>query len=531
MRDDRFDAVCGQARAWPFEEARKIIGRLEREQDENRPVVLETGYGPSGLPHIGTFGEVFRTTMVRNALNRLTDRPTRLIAFSDDMDGLRKVPDNIPNPELVEQYLGKPLTRVPDPFGTHESFGHHNNARLRGFLDSFGFDYEFLSSTDCYRSGRFDDALLAVLRHYDSIMAVMLPTLRSERQRTYSPFLPLCQRTGNVLQVPVDEVDAAAGTIVYTDPETGKRIETPVTGGHCKLQWKVDWAMRWHALGVDYEMSGKDLIDSVKASSRICSILGSVPPAGFSYEMFLDENGEKISKSRGNGIAIEDWLEFGPPESLSLFMFQQPRRAKRLSATVIPRATDDYVTFRAAAAASEPEKLVENPAWHLHDGLVPGDSVPLSFSLLLNLASVCHAEDVGVIWGYIRRYTPDASPETNPFLDRLARHAVRYYQDVIQPTKRYRAPNTAERGALEDLARTLSALPADASPETVQSAVYEVGKRHPFENLRDWFKALYQILLGQDQGPRFGSFVALYGIEESVAMIGQALEGDRRLSA
>ena len=520
------DELLSNARAWPFEEARKIIKRLGGKAPEKGHVVLETGYGPSGLPHIGTFGEVFRTTLVRNAFTRLTGIESKLIAFSDDMDGLRKVPDNIPNREAMAEFLNKPLTKVPDPFGTHESFGAHNNAMLQGFLDSFGFEYEFRSSTDGYTSGQFDTALMDVLRNYDKIMDIMLATLREERRRTYAPFLPICPRTGNVLQVPIIERDVDAGTVVYEDPETGAKVEVPVTGGACKLQWKVDWAMRWHALGVDYEMSGKDLIDSVKASSRICRVLGSPPPDSLSYELFLDDQGQKISKSKGNGIAVEDWLKYGPPESLSLFMFQQPKRAKRLYFDVIPKNTDDYVSFRSKLAGEEADKRIENPAWHMHGGDVPDDAVPLSFGLLLNLASVCHAEDTSVIWGYIRRYAPDASPEANPFLDRLAGYAVNYYQDFVRPAKTYRTPDAKERAALEDLSSELSGLIAGISAEDIQTAVYEVGKRHNFENLRDWFKALYQVLLGQDQGPRFGSFVALYGIEESVALIDRALNGE-----
>ena len=520
------DELLSNARAWPFEEARKIIKRLGGKAPEKGHVVLETGYGPSGLPHIGTFGEVFRTTLVRNAFTRLTGIESKLIAFSDDMDGLRKVPDNIPNREAMAEFLNKPLTKVPDPFGTHESFGAHNNAKLQGFLDSFGFEYEFRSSTDGYTSGQFDTALMDVLRNYDKIMDIMLATLREERRRTYAPFLPICPRTGNVLQVPIIERDVDAGTVVYEDPETGAKVEVPVTGGACKLQWKVDWAMRWHALGVDYEMSGKDLIDSVKASSRICRVLGSPPPDSLSYELFLDDQGQKISKSKGNGIAVEDWLKYGPPESLSLFMFQQPKRAKRLYFDVIPKNTDDYVSFRSKLAGEEADKRIENPAWHMHGGDVPDDAVPLSFGLLLNLASVCHAEDTSVIWGYIRRYAPDASPEANPFLDRLAGYAVNYYQDFVRPAKTYRTPDAKERAALEDLSSELSGLIAGISAEDIQTAVYEVGKRHNFENLRDWFKALYQVLLGQDQGPRFGSFVALYGIEESVALIDRALNGE-----
>ena len=517
-----------QARSWPFIEARRIMKRIERDGPPPHGIVLETGYGPSGLPHIGTFGEVFRTTLIRRALARMCDLDCRLIAFSDDMDGLRKVPDNIPNREMMEEHLHKPLTEVPDPFGTHDSFGAHNNARLMSFLDSFGFEYEFLSSTDCYRSGRFDAALLRVLERYDDIMAVMLPTLREERRRTYSPFLPVCPRTGHVLQVPILARDPDAGTIAYADPATGGTVETPVTGGRCKLQWKVDWAMRWHALGVHYEMSGKDLIDSVKASAKICRILGSSPPESLSYELFLDEQGRKISKSKGNGISVEDWLRYGPPESLSLFMFQQPRRAKRLFFDVIPKNTDEYITFRGKLGEQPPDQVLDNPAWHIHAGTVPDDGVPLGFSLLLNLASVCHAEDKDQIWGYITRYAPGTSPETHPFLDQLAGHAVSYYRDIVQPTRSYRAPDDTERAALGELAGALRNLSTDSSGEEIQNVVYAVGRENGFEPLRNWFRALYQILLGQDQGPRFGSFVAVYGLAETIALINRSLEsGDR----
>ena len=530
--------LAENARAWPFEEARKLVERIGGATPEKGYVLLETGYGPSGLSHIGTFGEVVRTTMVRRAFETLSDVPTRLFAFSDDMDGLRKVPDNIPNRDLLQPHLGKPLTRVPDPFGTHESFGHHNNARLRAFLDGFGFEYDFVSATECYASGRFDAALLQVLRLYDQVIRVVLPTLGAERQATYSPFLPVCPRTGVVLQVPVVERDVAAGTIGYDDPETGERVTVPVTGGACKLQWKCDWAMRWYALDVDYEMSGKDLIDSVKLSSQITRILGGRPPEGFNYELFLDEQGQKISKSKGNGLSVEEWLAYGPPESLSLFMYQQPRRAKKLHFDQIPKAVDDYLTFLGKVQDEEPSARLENPAWHIHEGEPPaiaaataaGDNRPrpdqISFGLLLNLASVCHAEDKAVVWGYVARYAPGATPESDPLLDRLVGYAVRYYRDFVRPAKQYRAPSPVERGALEDLKAALGSLAPGASAEDIQSEVYEVGKRHAFENLRDWFKALYEVLLGQSQGPRFGSFIALYGVAETVALIDRALRGE-----
>jgi len=514
------------ARAWPFEEARKLLARTKGAVPAKGHVLFETGYGPSGLPHIGTFGEVVRTTMVRQAFRRLSDVPTRLIAFSDDMDGLRKVPDNVPNREMLARHLGKPLTAVPDPFGTHASFGAHNNARLRAFLDQFGFDYEFMSSTECYKSGIFDEALLAVLRHYAEVTDVVLPTLGPERRATYSPFLPLSPRSGIVLQVAMVETRPEAGTVVYRDPETKTLVEAPVTGGHCKLQWRVDWAMRWAALGVDYEMSGKDLMDSVKLSSRICRILGAAPPEGFTYELFLDENGEKISKSRGNGLTIEEWLAYAPAESLSLFMYQKPRAAKRLYFDVIPREVDEYVAHLETFPRQGPTERLENPVWHIHDGHPPAADVPLGFSLLLNLASACHAGDKAVMWGFISRYAPGAAPATHPLLDRLVGHALAYYRDFVKPAKRYRAPTGQERAALEELLGVLGRLPADADGEAIQTEIYEVGKRHDFANLRDWFKTLYEVLLGQSQGPRMGSFIALYGVRETADLMRRALAGE-----
>ncbi len=513
------------ARAWPFVEARNLLKRVGGKTPDKGYVLFQTGYGPSGLPHIGTFGEVARTTMVRQAFARLSPIPTRLFCFSDDMDGLRKVPENIPNRDMVAAHLGKPLAAIPDPFGTHESFGEHNNARLQAFLDDFGFDFEFQSSTEWYKSGRFDAALLKVLERYDEVMAIMLPTLGPERRRTYSPFLPICPETGRVLQVPVVERDADAGTIVYRD-EAGGLVEVAVTGGHCKLQWKPDWAMRWYALDVDYEMSGKDLIDSVTVGGRIEKALGGRPPAGFTYELFLDENGEKISKSKGNGLTAEEWLRYAPRDSLALFMYQKPRAAKRLYFDVIPRTVDDYLSFLARFEGEDEAKRLENPVWHIHDGKPPKPSAHLGFAMLLNLASVCNTEDPAVLWGFISRYAPEASAENAPILDTLVGCAIGYYRDFVKPAKKYRAPNEMERAALADLLGALEALPNDADSEAVQTQVYEVGKRHDFAELRTWFKALYEILLGQEQGPRMGSFMSLYGLHESAALIRRALAGE-----
>jgi lysyl-tRNA synthetase, class I len=519
------------SRAWPFVEARALLERYPDGPPEKGYVLFETGYGPSGLPHIGTFGEVVRTTMVRRAFSLLSDIPTRLFAFSDDMDALRKVPDNVPNQEMLQAYLGRPLTSIPDPFGTHESFGHHNNARLRGFLDQFGFEYEFISATDCYRRGRFDQALLLALRHYDAIVEVILPTLGPERRATYSPFLPVSAKTGRVLQAPVVARDADAGTIVYLD-EDGSEVETPVTGGRCKLQWKADWAMRWVALAVDYEMAGKDLIDSVRLSGRICSLMGGRPPHSFIYELFLDERGEKISKSKGNGLAVEDWLKYAPAESLALFMFQKPKTAKRLHFGVIPKTVDEYLDHLRRYPAQPPPAQLENPVWHIHGDEPPREGTDLSFSALLNLVGVCHSEDKAVIWHFVSRYWPSAAPETAPMVDRLIEHAIAYYRDFVKPTLRYRRPTAEEAAALDDLARELEALGPGADAETLQTLVYEVGKRHAcFTDLKTWFQALYQILLGQSEGPRMGSFIALYGVAETVALIRRAIAGENLANA
>ncbi len=504
-------------KAWPFDEAARLAARIEASGKD--VALFETGYGPSGLPHIGTFGEVARTTWVRHAYVKLTGRPTRLLAFSDDMDGLRKVPDNVPDREMLAGYLGQPLTRVPDPFGTHDSFGAHNNARLRAFLDGFGFEYEFASSTEYYASGRFDAALIRTAERHDEIVRTILPTLGPERRATYSPFLPLHPRTGRVMQVRIDQVDPAAGTIAWQDPDSGERFETPVTGGACKLQWKADWAMRWHALGVDYEMSGKDLIDSVRLSGRVCAVLGSAPPVGFTYELFLDEHSQKISKSKGNGISVEEWLRYAPPESLAQFMYNSPQRAKRLFFDMIPRAVDEYLANAAKLPAQDEAARLVNPAWHIQHGSNVDFTSPVPFGMLLNLASVVNADTPAMLWGFLRRYSPEAAPGASPFFDSLVGHAIAYYQDFVRPAKHYRPPAPFEQAALDDLADALRALPLGAEAGSIQDAVYEVGKRHPFPDLRAWFGCLYQVLLGQEEGPRFGGFIALYGVAETIGLI------------
>lgn len=521
--------LAQNAKAWPFEQARALLKRLRNMEKQGKPkvgpVVFETGYGPSGLPHIGTFGEVVRTTMVKTAFEALVgdEFETKMICISDDMDGMRKIPPTVPNPEALEQYMQMPLTAVPDPFGTHDSYGAHMGARLCEFLDGFGFEYEFLSATTCYKDGTFDPMLLKALEKFDDIMKVMLPTLGEERQATYSPFLPISPTTGRVLYVPMKSIDAKAGTITFDD-EDGTETTLPVTGGNVKLQWKPDFGMRWAALGVDFEMFGKDHQDNAPIYSKITRILGENPPQQYVYELFLDEDGRKISKTKGNGISVEDWLKYATPESLSLYQFQKPRAAKKLYFDVIPKAVDEYLTFLEKYPNEEPKRQVENPVWHIHGGNPPVETSPISFALLLNLVSAVLPTDRAQLWGYISRYAPDATPGSQPMLDRLAGYAMAYYRDFVESTKSYRAPSDQERAALEDLAGRLRTYDGAVESADLQTLVFSVGKENGFaDNIRDWFTALYEVLFGQSQGPRFGSFIALYGIEETVNMVEAAL--------
>jgi lysyl-tRNA synthetase class 1 len=546
-----------EAKSWPFEQARLLLDRITRlrlsdaERDLAaalfaqgkfaeavqtlpalaKPVVFQCGYGASGLPHLGTFGEATRPTIVRNAFRALTEDaiPTQLIVFSDDMDGLRKIPDNVPNKAMLEEDRDKPVTSVRDPFGEYESFGAHNNARLRAFLDGFGFEYTFMSSTETYKSGRFDEVLLRILARFDAIQAIMLPTLGEERRATYSPFLPISPKTGRVLQAPTVARDVEKGTITFPD-EDGELTEVPVTGGHVKLQWRPDWAARWTALGVDFEASGKDLVDSVRVSNRIVKALGAEPPEAFHYELFMDENNTKISKSKGNGLTIEEWLRYGAPESLTYYMYQSPKSAKRLFFDVIPKATDEYLQQLDALIRKKAEgdnaAQLDNPAWHVHRGDPPEKGSPVSFSLLLNLVSAADASTKDLLWAFIARYLPGATPQSEPLLDRLAGYAINYYEDFVKPSKQFRAPSGQERGAMEALVAKLKALPPGADAEAIQNEVFEVGKAAGFEPLRAWFSALYEVLLGQSQGPRFGSFVAIFGVDRTVDLIERALAGE-----
>ncbi|RZW09051.1 MAG: lysine--tRNA ligase [Rhodobacteraceae bacterium] len=513
------------SKAWPFEEARRLVKRYEKAAPDKGYVLFETGYGPSGLPHIGTFGEVLRTTMVRRAFEVISDIPTKLICFSDDLDGMRKVPGNVPNQEMLAGYLQMPLTSVPDPFGTNKSFGDHNNEMLRRFLDTFGFEYEFYSARNFYRSGQFDEILLRCAERYDDLMKIMLNSLRDERRETYSIFLPLHPETGRVLYVPMKNVDAKNGTVTFDD-ETGKEWTVPVTGGNVKLQWKPDFGARWAALGVDFEMYGKEHATNEKLYDAICRTLGARPPEHFSYELFLDDMGQKISKSSGNGISIDEWLTYASTESLSYFMYQKPKTAKRLFFDVIPRAVDEYHQQLRAYREQDEAQRAANPVFHIHSGDVPESTLIVPFAMLLNLASVSGAEDKEKLWGFIRRYAPTATAETHPDLDAAAGYAVRYFNDFVKPERTFRSPDPREQAALEDLKSRLEAWTGDTDAEELQSMVFAVGKAHDFDPLRDWFKALYEVLLGASQGPRFGGFIALFGIPETISLIDRALSGE-----
>lgn len=517
--------IAATSKAWPFKEAQKILKRQARFRPDKDHILLQTGYGPTGLPHIGTFGEVARTTMVRHALNVLSDLPVRVIAFADDMDGMRKIAPNLPQQEMLKRHMGMPLSKIPDPFGSNRSFAKHNTDMLQEFLDAYGFEYEFESSTACYEAGRFDDLLVKVAENYDKVMEIMLSDLREERAATYSPFLPISPTTGRVLEVPMIEIRPQDATIVFKD-ENGQKTEQKITGGHCKLQWRVDWALRWAAFDVDYEMYGKDLIDSARLSHQIVRVLGGTAPESFHYELFLDEDGHKISKTKGNGLTIDEWMTYASPESLAFFMYQNPNKAKRLYFDIIPKCVDDYIDCLKKFPDQDTGAQLNNAAWYIHGGEVPAETSPISFAMLLNLVSAANASDAETLQGFIGRYLSDPKEARNPLLAKLVEYAVAYYHDFVKPGKNYRMPDDKERAALDDLSERLQKIEGECSAEDLQTLVFDVGNAHDFENLRDWFRALYEILLGQSQGPRMGGFIALYGVAETVALISRVLQGE-----
>jgi len=516
-------SIIENTSAWPFVEARKLIKDRKKIFEKKGIITLQTGYGPSGLPHIGTFAEVARTTMMVNAINQLIEIPTEIITFSDDMDGLRKIPDNIPNKEILEKNLHKPLTKIPDPFKKFNSFGEHNNEMLKDFLNKFNFKYTFRSSTECYNKGTFNKSLLLVLENYEEIMKIILPTLGKDRQKTYSPFLPICPITNKVLEVKIIEIKKHEGKIVY---ENGKdKIETEVTNGKCKLQWKVDWAMRWYNFDVDYEMYGKDLIESAILSTKICKVLGKKAPNGFAYELFLDEKGEKISKSKGNGITIDQWLNYASPESLSLFMYQNPRRAKKLFSDVVPKAVDEYLSFIDKFNQQQDRDKLLNPVWHIHNGKPPKEKSIMPFSVLLNLVGTSNATDKDVLWKFIKKYKKDIKISDHPILDSLTEYALKYFAEVTKLKKVYRKPNENEKKALKDLVTRLEKCEEDSDPETIQTIVYSVGKDNGYkENLREWFKTIYEVIFGDQDGPRMGFFICFFGIKETIKLINKYIK-------
>ena len=504
--------------AWPFVEAKKMLRERKTFIEKKGKITLQTGYGPSGLPHIGTFGEVARTSMIVNALKQLTDLPTEIITFSDDMDGLRKVPDNVPNQKLLEENLHKPLTEVPDPFGKFKSFGEHNNEMLKNFLDSFNFNYAFKSSTSLYKSGFFNSTLQLILENYDGIMNIILPTLGKDRQKTYSPFLPVCPESGHVLEIPVIEIDKNNSKIIFDNK--GKNLEKSILDGNCKLQWKVDWAMRWYALDIDFEMYGKDLIESAILSTKIIKLTGKNNPSGFAYELFLDEKGEKISKSKGNGITIDQWLEYASPESLSLYMYQNPKRAKKLYKEIVPKAVDEYLDFIEKAKKQDELQMLMNPVWHVHNGQIPKESSIMSFSMLLNLVETSNADSKDLLWKFVKKYKPDINEKDYPIFDSLVEYAIKYFNDVIKSQKNYKLPNKDEKLALEALIKTLEKCNDQMSPEDIQTLIYSAGKENGYsENLRDWFKLIYQVVFGDEDGPRIGFFISFFGVNETKELI------------
>jgi lysyl-tRNA synthetase, class I len=504
--------------AWPFVEAKKLLRERKNFIEKKGKIVLQTGYGPSGLPHIGTFGEVARTSMLINALNQFTDLPKEIITFSDDMDGLRKIPDNVPNHELLKKNLHKPLTQVPDPFKKYKSFGEHNNEMLKIFLDKFKFKYNFQSSTFLYKSGFFNSTLQLVFENYQGIMDIIIPTLGKDRQKTYSPFLPICPETGLVLEIPVVEIIKDKSKIIFDN--NGKKLEASIFDGNCKLQWKVDWAMRWYALDVDFEMYGKDLIESAIISTKIIKLMGKNNPSGFAYELFLDEKGEKISKSKGNGITIDQWLKYASPESLSLYMYQNPKRAKKLYNEIVPKAVDEYLDFLEKGKTQNELQLLLNPVWHVHNGEMPKEEIIMSFSMLLNLVETSNANNKELLWKFVKKYKKDILEKNYPIFDNLIGYAIKYFNDVIKLKKNYKNPNDEEKNALRALIKTLENCSDEMTPEDIQTLIYSTGKENGYaENLRDWFRLIYEVVFGEENGPRMGFFISFFGVNETKQLI------------
>ena len=513
-------------RSWPFKEAEKLCKRFQHPPES--PVRFETGFGPSGLPHIGTFAENARTTWVRHAFEFLTGWPTQLIAFSDDMDGLRKVPLNMPRQDMLANHLGKPLCHIPDPFETSDSYSGTMNTKLRSFLDGYQFDYTFQGSYEAYQRGDFNEGLEIILRNVDAVKSIILPTMSAEKGRDWSPFFPICGKCGKINSTRVTGYDVANNAVGYVCDRQEDRAKgcgyqgtASIFNGHVKVGWKVDWALRWYAYDIAYEMYGKDLIESAKLSGRITRLMGKQPPTGLFCELFLDEDGRKISKSVGKGLTIDSWTMYAPLESLLYYIFQNPKQAKRLFWGIVPKSVDDYLLGLNNYHSLDAQKKPDSPLWHLFNkgAGVPEFKTSINFSLVNNLVSAVGADDRELILEYLKRYDPGIEAH-RAVIEDLVNKAMNYYRDFIVPHKRYRMPTTQEKKMLMRLRDELAAYEGDDEKE-IQTLPFAVAREYS-EPPNNFFKLFYEVVFGQERGPRFGTFVRLVGKEKAISLLDEA---------
>ena len=503
---------------WPYEEARKLVDRAQGYQP-GRPVIFESGFGPSGLPHLGTMCEVLRPAYVRRALENVGDgRPARLIVFIDDIDGLRKVPESVPHRDEWKRYLGQPVARIPDPFGCCKSFADHMIDLLSKFLAPVEVDLELARASEMYASGRFDDALKLMLDKREDIIRVITPTLREENRAGWSPFMPICPACGQVNSTRVVAYHPDRAAVEFSCERDfggahgcGHRAEQSVLGGNAKVGWKVDWALRWYVLKVDYELYGKDLIDSARLSGQILRLLGGKPPIGFPFEMFLDEEGHKISKSVGRGVTVDDWQRYAPIEVLKYFLLLSPRRARKLFIETIPQYVDEYLDALREYARADNVEARRNMALEfvLQSRSSRRFDSSLTYSMTMNLVAALGSSDRDLIWKYLTRYDPAIAgdAETEALGRTLMDCALNYYADFIEPTKKRYAPNNSEREQLKKLIEFLEANP-DAPGDEIEKKIYDLGREY-YPKPGNIFPLLYRVLLGQDRGPRLGAFIRL----------------------
>jgi lysyl-tRNA synthetase class 1 len=513
--------------SWPFKEAQTLQKRFKAPPD--KPVTFETGFGPSGLPHIGTFAEVARTTWVQRAFEHLSGWETRLIAFSDDMDGLRKVPLNMPQPDMLAEHLGKPLCYIPDPFGQDESYSAHMNRKLQEFLDAYGFTYQFQSSQEAYERGDFDEGLAILLQKVEQVRAIILPTLGQDKRADWSPFFPICQKCGRIYSTRVIGYHPEDNTIDYVCDQPigsaagcGDKNTISILGGQVKVGWKVDWALRWYAYDVGYEMYGKDLIDSARLSGQITRLMSKQPPNGFFYEMFLDEEGRKISKSVGKGLTVNGWVSYAPLESLLHYLFQNPRRAKRLFWDVVPKSVDDYLADLRQYPSLDETKKPDQAIWHIFNlgRNVPAYDAGINFSLVNNLVSALGTDQAELTYEYLKRYDPSTANHEDMVRD-LVQKSINYYRDFILPGKQYRLPTEAERQLLQAARDRLSNFESDDEND-LQTIPFDIARENDIPPAKV-FQAFYQVVLGQERGPRFGTFARLVGKEKLLLLLDKAL--------